>query len=104
MYYRGFVTKTSDTSVFVKYDDGDTITLETNDVKAVILDRISCYWGVSEGQQVIGYWPGRLVFYPGVVTVKKDCWGKGVYHVRFYDGDQRDEDFNQIRLIPQLSS
>jgi len=105
LYYRGFVTKATSTTVFIAYDDGDTITLLKNDRTAVILDKLPCYCHVKPGQRVIGYWPGRTRYYPGVVESKEstgssNCYQKAVYHVKFDDGDQRIEDFNQIRLIP----
>lgn len=105
LYYRGFVTNVSCTSVFVKYDDGDAITLPKNDPEAVILDTLVCYSSVSSGQRVIGFWPGRTRYYPGVVKSKVDtgsleCFQNQVYNVAFDDGDQRTEDFNQIRLLP----
>jgi len=104
LYYRGFVTSTTCTTVFINYDDGDTITLQKNDPTAVILDKLPCYSDVNPGQRVIGYWPGRTRYYPGVVEPKddtgsSDCYQKAVYHVKFDDGDERVEDFNQIRLI-----
>lgn len=105
LYYRGFVTSATQTTVTISYDDGDTITLQKNDRLAVILDSLPCYDSINPGQRVIGFWPGKTRYYPGVVRSKKDtgsveCFQKGVYDVLFDDGDQRLEDFYQIRLIP----
>ena len=100
LYYRGFVTKATSTNVFITYDDGDTITLLKSDRTAVILDKLPCYSHVKPGQRVIGYWPGRTRYYPGVVESKGSTGSNNYYHVKFDDGDQRMEDFNQIRLIP----
>ena len=105
LYYRGFVTSVSATTVHVNYDDGDTITLPMNDFETVILDKLVCYSDVYAGQRVIGFWPGRTQYYPGVVQSKVvtgslECFQKQVYNVVFDDGDKRLEDFNQIRLVP----
>ena len=108
LYYRGFVTSVSSTTVHVNYDDGDTITLPKTDLEAVILDTLVCYSDVRPGQRVIGFWPGRTRYYPGVVQSKvvtgnRQCFQKQVYNVAFDDGDKRKEDFNQIRLLPWKS-
>ena len=105
LYYRGFVAQASSSSVFIRYDDGDTITLFKNDSTAVILDILPCYFNIMSGQRVIGFWPGRTRYYPGEVTYKKStcgaaCYQKAVYYVIFDDGDRRMQDFNQIRVIP----
>lgn len=105
LYYRGFVTSVSSTTVHVNYDDGDTITLPKTDLEAVILDTLVCYTDVYPGQRIIGFWPGRTRYYPGVVqstvvTGSLQCYQKQVYNVAFDDGDERTEDFNQIRLVP----
>lgn len=89
----------------ILYDDGDKITLKKSDKKAVILDQLPCYHDILIGTRVIGFWPGRKRFYPGVVTSKKNsgsgsCLQNGAYHVNFDDGDKRVEDFYQLRLIP----
>ena len=104
LYYRGFVTSATSTTVFIRYDDGDTITLPKDDCKAVILDQLPCYSDIHPGQRVIGYWPKRTRYYPGVVKTKTDtgstdCFQKAVYDVLFDDGDRRVQDFHQIRII-----
>lgn len=109
LYYRGFVTSATSTTVFISYDDGDTITLHRIDSTAVILDHPACYSEVHAGQRVIGFWPGRTRYYPGVVTHKRisvnnNCHEKAVYHVLFDDGDKRLQDSLQIRLIPCTAS
>lgn len=109
LYYRGFVTNSTSTTVFISYDDGDTITLHKIDPTAVILDHPACYSEVHAGQRVIGFWPLRTRYYPGVVTHKSisnndDCHQKAVYHVVFDDGDKRLQDSLQIRLIPCTAS
>ena len=104
LYYRGFVQSDNSTAVFIRYDDGDSSTLEKTDRAAVILDKLSCYSEVNPGQRVIGYWPGQTRYYPGVVVHKKytgsaECYQKAVYDVLFDDGDRRLQDFHQIRRI-----
>jgi len=113
LYYRGFVTRASSTTVFINYDDGDTITLQKKDAAAVILDKLPCYRDVQPGQRVIGFLPGKTRYYPGDVVYKRNfcsssCYQKAVYRVLFDDHDddtdQRVQDFHQIRLIPCSSS
>ena len=109
LYYRGFVKSANSTTVFIRYDDGDTITLHKVDRTAVILDKLPCYSDIHPGQRIIGYWPRRTRYYPGVVTYKRDtgrtdCYQKAVYHVVFDDGDRRVQDFHQIRIIPCMES
>ncbi|XP_078359533.1 uncharacterized protein LOC144644005 [Oculina patagonica] len=109
LYYRGFVTSATSTTVFINYDDGDTITLRRIDPAAVILDKPPCYSEVQAGQRIIGYWPRRTRYYPGVVTYKRNsgitnCYQKAVYYVLFDDGDKRVEDSLQIRLVPCVAS
>lgn len=109
LYYRGFVTSASSTTVSINYDDGDAITLQKNDAATVILDKLPCYNDVQAGQRVIGFLPGRNGYYPGDVAYKRNscsssCYQKTVYRVLFDasddDTDQRLQDFHQIRLIP----
>ena len=105
LYYRGFLTNATSTTVFISYDDGDVITLKKNDVAAVILDKLPCYHEIYPGLRIIGYWPGRTRYYPGKVTSKKnissgDCYQKAEYDVLLDDGDRRLEDFHEIRILP----
>ena len=108
LYYRGFVQSANSTAVFIRYDDGDSITLEKTDRVAVILDKLSCYSEVNPGQRVIaGYWPGGIRYYPGVVVDKKytgsaECYQKAVYDVLFDNGNRQLQDFHQIRIIIPL--
>ena len=109
LYYRGFVARANSSTVFIRYDDGDTITLHKIDPTAVILDKLPCYSHIKPGQRVIGFWPGRTRYYPGVVTYKRptglaNCYQKAVYYVVFDDGDRRMQDFNQIRIIPCMTT
>ena len=104
-YYRGFVESVTSNTVHIKYDDGSSINLEKNDPSAVILDKLPCYTDVKPGQRVIAYWPGQTRYYPAKVKSKisrgsNACYQEEVYDVVFDDGDQRRENFNEIRLIP----
>ena len=97
LYYRGFVTKSNRTTVFINYDDGDTITLKKLDRKAVVLDKLPKQWQLQLGKQVIGYWPGRVRYYSGVIASKSGC----LHYVRFNDGDRRWAHLYEIRIIPR---
>ena len=104
-YYRGFVESVTSSTVYIRYDDGSSITLPIRDHSAVILDELPCYTDVHAGQRVIAYWPGRTRYYPAkvksIISRGSDtCYQKDVYNVVFDDGDKRREDFNHIRLIP----
>ena len=68
LYYRGFVARANSSTVFTRYDDGDTIIPHKIDRTAVILDKLPCYSNIKPGQHVIGFWPGRTRYYPGAVT------------------------------------
>lgn len=105
LYYRGFLTNVTSTTVIISYDDGNVITLKKNDVAAVILDKLPCYHEIYPGRRIIGYWPTATCYYPGKVTSKKitggeDCYQNAEYDVLFDDGDRRVEDFHQIRILP----
>ena len=109
LYYRGFVTSAASTSVFINYDNGNSITLQKNDAAAVILDKLPCYSDIKAGQRVIGFLPGKTRYYPGDVIYRRNfcsssCYQKAAYRVFFDnpddDTDQRVQDFHQIRLIP----
>jgi len=66
-YYRGFVESVTSSTVYIRYDDGSSITLPIRDPSAVILDELPCYTDVHPGQRVIAYWPGRTRYYPAKV-------------------------------------
>ena len=103
------VRNVTSTTVFISYDDGDTIALHKIDSTVVILDHPWYYSEIHACQRVIGFWPGRTMYYPGVVTHKRisdndNCYQKAVHHVVFDDGDQRLQDSLQIRPIPCTTS
>ena len=107
LYYRGFVAQANSSTISIRCDDGDTITLFKNDSTAVILDILPCYSHITyERRRVIGFWPGRTQYYPGVVRGIRTagrplCYNEMTkYSVLFDDGDQRTLDFYQIRVIP----
>ena len=115
LYYRGFVIRRRKShaprpgyiNLMVRFDDGAELELHvTNkDPEKVILDKPPCYMDVHTGTAVIAFWPGTKYFYPGQVLFKRDyghsqCYQRHVYEVLFDDGDERIEDFNQIRIVP----
>ncbi|CAB3989668.1 Hypothetical predicted protein [Paramuricea clavata] len=93
LYYRGFVTKVHSSSVFINYDDGDTITLSKSDASAVIADNLPACDDVKLGQRVIGYWPGRKRYYSGTVSALSSK-----YFVKFDDGDERWNAAYEVRI------
>lgn len=100
LYYRAFVVKATDSGVSILYDDGDTIDHSKSDPAAVILDRLPFSTELYYGQRVIGFWPGRVRYYPGIITSKNAGGESEKYHVKFDDGDERDEHLYQIRILP----
>ena len=99
LYYRGFVSKSVSLTVSINYDDGGKITLAKNDKAAVILDKIPQDNKVKIGQKVIGYWPGRVRYYPGQIS--KFCDDGSKYFLKFNDGDERCEAVYEIRTVPE---
>ena len=98
LYYKGFVSKSNRWTVSINYDDGDKITLAKSDKAAVILDKIPKNRLVKIGQNVIGYWPGRVRYYPGHISGSCD-YGKK-YFLKFNDGDKRCQAIYEIRTVP----
>lgn len=94
VYYRAFVIKATESTIFVRFDDGDTKTYERNDNSAVIHDMLSYQWTTS--QRVIAFWPERTWYYPG----KIDSMNGQHYHVKFDDGDVYNELDYQMRPLP----
>ncbi|CAB4027567.1 oxysterol-binding -related 11-like isoform X1 [Paramuricea clavata] len=56
---------------------------------------------VKIGQKVIGYWPGRVRYYPGQIS--KFCDDGSKYFLKFNDGDERCEAVYEIRIVPEVS-
>ena len=100
LYYRAFVVKATDSSVSILYDDGGTIDHSKSDIPAVVLDRMPCGTELYVGQRVIGFWPGRVRYYPGTISSINAGEDNGKYHVKFDDGDERDVHLYQIRILP----
>ncbi|KAL9984722.1 hypothetical protein ACROYT_G007051 [Oculina patagonica] len=96
LYYRAFVVKATDSGVSILYDDGDTIDHNKSDAAAVILDKLPLSNELQVGQRVIGFWPGRVRYYPATIS----SINAGKYHVKFDDGDERDEHLYEIRILP----
>ena len=97
LFYRGFVSKSSLSTVSINYDSGGEITLPKNDQTAVILDKIPQEDKVNIDQRVIGYWPGRVRYYPGYIS--KFCDGENKFYLMFDDGDERCESIYEIRTL-----
>ena len=99
LYYKGFVSKSDLWSVSINYDDGDKITLSKNDKAAVILDKIPEEDQVEIDEKVIGYWPGRVRYYPGHISHL--CNDGNKYFLKFDDGDERCEEIYEIRSVSE---
>ncbi len=83
LYYRGFLSRSASSTVSIRYDDGDKTTVPKNDESAVILDKIPQDFKLEIGQNVIGYWPNRLRYYPGCISASCNFGFK--YFVKFPD-------------------
>ncbi|KAJ7337942.1 hypothetical protein OS493_008101 [Desmophyllum pertusum] len=103
-YHRGFVKGTSyhgnTLYIHVQLNQSGSISHQASDERAIILDVIPLYSHVHATQRVIGYYPGYSSYLPGMLVRRNaGCW-KSAYHVRFDMGGQREQDFNEIRIIP----
>ena len=103
-YYRGFVKKQihygEKLYIDVELDHLGPISHQASDERAIILDIIPSYSHVHATQRVIGHFPGYASYIPGVVVRRnEDCW-QGAYHVKFDTGEERQLDFNEIRILP----
>ncbi|XP_078361140.1 uncharacterized protein LOC144645435 [Oculina patagonica] len=103
LYYRAFVVSATDSSLSILYDDGDTITHQKSDSTAVILDVLPSRIDVATQPRVIAFWPGRVRYYPGVIEYIINDFRSSpntLFHVQFDDGDKRDQEFYQMRILP----
>ena len=98
LFYRAFVTKATDSKVFINYDDGSTIWLNKNDQTSEILDSLPQPESVLPGQRVIGYRPNSVKFYPGTVINRSST----AYFVPYDDGNERHNKIYDIRKIWRL--
>lgn len=103
-YHRGFVAET----VFVgqvlhlkiQLDDSISVSHAASDERAVVLDVIPRYTQVHATQRVIGHLPGTTGYVTGWVMKRNpNCW-QDTYLVVFDNGGEREEDFNEIRILP----
>ncbi|XP_078359685.1 uncharacterized protein LOC144644138 [Oculina patagonica] len=104
LYYRGLVKNTSyhgnTLYINVQLDQSGSISHQASDERAIVLDVIPSYSHVHATQRVIGYYPGYSSYLPGTVLRRNvRCW-KSAYRVRFDMGTQREQDFNDIRILP----
>lgn len=104
LYYRGFVKTTSYHGdilyIEVQLDQSGSISHQASDQRAIVLDIIPKYSHVHATQRVIGYYPGYSSYLPGTVVRRNTGCIKSAYHVRFDMGRQREQDFNDIRILP----
>lgn len=104
VYYRGFVKgrvyQGKTLYLEVQLDHSGSISHQASDKRAVVLDIIPLYTHVHATQRVIGYFPGYAAYLPGwVVKRNAHCW-KAAYRVIFDMGEERDQNFNEVRLLP----
>lgn len=84
----------------MQLDQSGSILHQASDERAIVLDVIPLYSHVHATQRVIGYYPGYSSFLPGTVLRRNvGCW-ESAYRVQFDMGEQRDQDFNDIRILP----
>ena len=84
----------------VQLDQSGSISHQASDERAIVLDVIPLYAHVHASQRVIGYFPGYTSFLPGMVVRRNEgCW-EAAYRVIFNMGKERDQDFNEIRVLP----
>ncbi|XP_078361400.1 uncharacterized protein LOC144645723 [Oculina patagonica] len=95
LYYRAFVDSATASSLFILFDDGGTITHQKSDSTAVILDVLPSKTDLKSKPRVIAFWPGEVRYYPGVIKYEIHH----LFHVKFDDGDERDEELYQIRIL-----
>lgn len=104
LYHRGFVKTTSYHGdilyIEVQLDQSGSISHQASDQRAIVLDIIPKYSHVHATQRVIGYYPGYSSYLPGTVVRRNTGCIKSAYHVRFDMGRQREQDFNDIRILP----
>lgn len=84
----------------MQLDQSEFISHQASDERAIVLDAIPLYTHVHATQRVIGYYPGYSSYLPGTVIRRNEDCLKSAYHVKFDMGGQRDEDFNEIRILP----
>ena len=90
-------------SLYIKVlldQSSSSISHQASDERAIVLDVVPLYTHVHATQRVIGYFPGRTSYLTGwIVRRNPDCW-KNSYRVMFDVGEERDQDFNEIRILP----
>ena len=84
----------------VQLDQSGSISHQASDQRAIVLDTIPKYSHVHATQRVIGYYPGYSSYLPGTVLRRNAGCVKSAYHVQFDMGQQRGQDFNDIRILP----
>ena len=103
-YHRGFVAETVQLGkglhIKVQLDDSNSVTHPASDERAIVLDVIPRYAHVHATQRVIGHLSGTAGYVTGWVMKRNpNCW-QDAYRVVFDNGGEREEDFNEIRILP----
>lgn len=103
-YRRGFVAETvylgQVLHIKIQLDDSISVSHAASDKRAIVLDVIPRYTQVHATQRVIGHLPGTAGYVTGWVMKRNpNCW-QDTYLVVFDNGGEREEDFNEIRILP----
>ena len=100
LYYTGVIDSATDTTFHVLYDDGDEITLEKSDPKAIVMNTVPKPSAVTVGTEVIAFWPNRVRYYPGYVgEIKGD-----EYYILYDDGDEGWARLDQLRVHEEFAT
>ena len=104
LYHRGFVKRASyhgnTLYIEVQLDQSGSIFHQASDQRAIVLDVIPNHSHVHATQRVIGYYPGYSSYLSGTVLRRNTGCVKSAYQVQFDMGQQREQDFNDIRILP----
>lgn len=84
----------------VQLDQSGSILQQASDQTAIVLDIIPNHSHVHATQRVIGYYPGYSSYLSGKVLRRNTGCVKSAYHVQFDMGQEREQDFNDIRILP----
>ncbi|KAL9984721.1 hypothetical protein ACROYT_G007050 [Oculina patagonica] len=107
LYYPGVVEeRPSGELIKIKFDDGDEITHNVNDVSAVLHDKALTRAKAYPGRHVIAAWKGSAKQYIGFVTGISDSRYRGnrKFRVLFDDNDEDDYSAGDLREFPDAAS
>lgn len=90
----------------IKFDDGDEITHNDNDVSAVLRDKALTEEEVYLGQHVIATWKGGVKYYIGFITGISESPNpeSRKFRVLFDDNDEDDYSAKDLRDFPDAAS